>query len=128
MIQCDGCEKGACYTLPLGCDCDCHKEYPNDKETQEWMNAPLGEPIDHEKTIRFWADKYEKRSDEFYDLHNRCVKAECDFAAANKKIKEMEAVIYAVGDYVSNHKDDRFGSRRRLLDAYNNYENLKEGL
>ena len=33
-----------------------------------------------------------------------------------------EAVIYAVGDYASNHKDDRFGSRRRLLEAYSAYK------
>lgn len=33
-----------------------------------------------------------------------------------------QAVIYAVGDYDSHQKDDRFGSRRRLLEAYSRYE------
>lgn len=42
-----------------------------------------------------------------------------------KKNQKMEAVIYAVGDWASDHKDDRFGSRRRLLEAYSAYEKEK---
>ena len=210
------------------------EEYPNDKETQEWMNAPMGKPISTpEEQVRFWSDKYDAKVDELHEMwqearsfegsfnsatkmiaeqmeiidrltketfklkkdinhlkesrskwakqssenaddldkalsswHMKCVRLEdridlmCDEFKRiksmtdnqeikglcergiqdiqqhvsviaqrdnlDKKVKEMEAVMYAVGDYASNHKDDRFGSRRRLLEAYDKYEKRKE--
>lgn len=242
------------------------EEYPNDKETQEWMNAPLGKPeMKLKEQIKFWSDKYEAKVDELHEMwkearsfegsfnaatetikklyeeiaflknsrsqwakqssenadeldkalaswHMKCIRLEdridlmCDefkriktladnreiqslceraiqdiqqnvsviaqrdnaearetvlrrnlenayveakriypefdwdgftqtseiivmalydkIKIQDEKIKLMEAVIYAVGDYASNHKDDRFGARRRLLEAY---KNLKRG-
>lgn len=173
------------------------EEYPNDKETQEWMNAPLGKPISTpEEQVKFWSDKYEEKCEELHEMWKEARSFEGDFNAAteaikrleeevlflkesrskwakqssenadeidkvikiakqhgfdfrplkeqnaleyldyeisrlnttctdlNIKIKQMEAVIYAVGDYASNHKDDRFGSRRRLLEAYARYQKV----
>lgn len=46
MSFCCKCKAGICKTQDCDSFCDCHpQEYPNDKETQEWMNAPLGKPI-----------------------------------------------------------------------------------
>ena len=45
MSFCCKCKAGICKTQDCDSFCDCHpQEYPNDKETQEWMNAPLGVP------------------------------------------------------------------------------------
>ena len=84
-------------------------------------------------------ETHAKVADEGYeDLKRKCEEAEeCRNAFAKdyaelqleyddmfKKNQKMEAVIYAVGDYASNFKDDRYGSRRRLLEAYAAYERL----
>lgn len=80
---------------------DRNEEYPNDKETQEWMNGSMGTPMkreskqhrmeacpecdaEHQETVKFWMDKWEKRSDEFYALESE-----------NKELKQE------IADYIS---------------------------
>lgn len=69
-------------------------EYPNDKETQEWMNAPLGKPISTpEEQVKFWSDKYEAKCEELHEMWKKARSFEVDFNAATEAIKRLEEEI-----------------------------------
>lgn len=70
------------------------EEYPNDKETQEWMNAPLGNPIPTpEEQVKFWSDKYEAKCEELHEMWKEARSFEGDFNAATEAIKRLEEEI-----------------------------------
>ena len=80
------------------------EEYPNDKETQEWMNASLGTPVSnplsHEEQVRFWSDKYDEKVDQFYELcksfdalHKRCQKAEFELHELAYALRAIRPIL-----------------------------------
>lgn len=75
------------------------EEYPNDKETQEWMNAPLGKPLSTpEEQIKFWSDKYDAKVDELHEVWERANSFEGSFNAAIETIKKLEEEISFLKD------------------------------
>ena len=70
------------------------KEYPNDKETQDWMNAPLGKPISTpEEQVKFWSDKYDAKVDELHEMWQKANSFEGSFNSATETIKKLEEEI-----------------------------------
>ena len=95
---CDKCQKPLKGSAMVeGCKC-----YPNDQETQEWMNAPLGTPkLNPEQTAIFWSNKYDEMSEKFYSCHERAVKAECYAASLQSRISELESEVGRLREAIS---------------------------
>lgn len=76
MSFCCKCKAGICKTADCDSVCDCHPpEYPNDKETQDWMNAPLGRPeMTPEEQVLFWSDKFDHVTDQLHSANQMCVR------------------------------------------------------
>ena len=71
-----------------------NEQYPNDKESQEWMNAPLGKPVSTpEEQVRFWSDKYDAKVNELHEMWKRARSFEVDFNAATEAIKRLEEEV-----------------------------------
>lgn len=70
------------------------EEYPNDKETQDWMNAPLGKPISTpEEQVKFWSDKYEAKCEELHEMFKEARSFEGCFNVATETIKQLEQEV-----------------------------------
>lgn len=70
------------------------EEYPNDKETQEWMNAPLGQPsLNLEEQVKFWSDKYDAKVDELHEMWKEARSFEGSFNAATEAIKRLKEEV-----------------------------------
>lgn len=95
MSFCCKCKAGMCKTEDCDSICDCHpQEYPEDKETQEWMNAPLGKPVPTlEEQVRFWSDKYDAKVEELHEMWKRASSFEGSFNSATKSLAGQMEII-----------------------------------
>ena len=96
------------------------KKGENDWWQKRWVNNDVG--VQLEEIRKKWLTAFEC-AENWQKMYEE-IKSQLQTIPALDKAKD--AVIYAVGDYASNYKDDRFGSRRRLLEAYAVLEAMKE--
>lgn len=70
------------------------EEYPNDKETQDWMNAPLGKPgLNLEEQVKFWSDRYDAKVDELHEMWKESRSFERSFNSATETIEKLNEDI-----------------------------------
>lgn len=103
------------------------EEYPNDKETQEWLNAPLGKPeTTPEEQVKFWSNKYDAKVDELHEMWKEARSFEGSFNAATEKIKEMETNLAEKDKEIENLKGEKFNMDVQINDLSEEIDFLKE--
>lgn len=114
MSFCCKCKAGMCKTADCDSVCDCHpQEYPNDKETQDWMNAPLGNPtLTIEEQVKFWSDKYDAKVDELHEVWKEARSFEGSFNSAAKSIANQMLIIDRL-------TQETFGYKKKISELEN---------